>query len=103
MYWPLRELVNQSNNAVVIDETSTVDTCIDDKIKQYLLETEVYGEREGDFLENMELDNESLGSTDKNRKCCSASIANGSLNIVHNCCSMKTIFSHDFSKNFNTN
>ena len=44
-----RELVNQSYIAVLSGETSTVD--IDDKTKQYLLETGIYAEREGEFLD----------------------------------------------------
>ena len=44
-----RELLNQNNIAVLSDETITVD--IEDKIKQYLLETGIYLEREGELLE----------------------------------------------------
>ena len=46
---PPNELVNQSNIAVVSDETSTVD--IDDKIIRYLLEAGIYARREGESLE----------------------------------------------------
>ena len=43
------ELVNQSNIAVLKDETSEND--IDDKIKQYVLETRIYAQREGVLVE----------------------------------------------------
>ena len=46
---PVNCLFNQSNIAVLSDETITGD--IDDRIKQYLLETGIHAGREGESLE----------------------------------------------------
>ena len=46
---PPRQLVNQNNIAVLSDKNITVD--INEKIKQYLLETGIYAERKGHPLE----------------------------------------------------
>ena len=54
---------NHRNIAVLIHETSSVDT--DDKIKQYLFETGIHAEREGGFWKHMEEENENLASADK--------------------------------------
>ena len=55
----------------------------DDKIKQQLLETQIFAEKEENLWNNIELESENLGSTDKNWKCCCVSIVNGSLNIKY--------------------